>query len=156
MPGEVGKVIFKLNGRADVEAGLFFTLFGMLTAGLSLQYRLGTIATMGPGMFPLILGTILAILGLVILTKGLLARGEESKTLPLGPAIMITASLLVFAFLALSVGLVAAIPAQVVVALWASEHFTWKRAAALSAGLLVFCYVVFVHLLGIAVPMIAV
>lgn len=149
-------MMFKLSGRADVEAGLFFTLFGMLTTGLSLQYRLGSIATMGPGMFPLILGTILAILGLVILAKGLLAGGEQSKSLPFGPAIMITVSLLVFALLALSVGLIAAIPAQVVIALWASEHFTWKRAAALSAGLLVFCYVVFVHFLGIAVPMIAV
>lgn len=130
--------------------------FGSLTAVLSLRYPLGTIAAMGPGMFPLILGGILAILGLVILAKGLLARGETTRSLPLGPVILITASLLVFAFLVLSVGLVAAIPAQVVIALWASEHFTWKRAVALSAGLLAFCYVVFVHFLGIAVPMIAV
>jgi hypothetical protein len=107
-------------------------------------------------MFPLILGIILAVLGLVILTKGLLGSGENAKNLPLGPAILITASLLVFAFLVLSAGLLAAIPAQVVIALWASEHFTWKRAVVLSVGLLAFCYVVFVHFLGIAVPMIAV
>lgn len=155
-PSEVGWVNFKTNKQADVEAGLFFTAFGSLTAALSLQYHLGTIATMGPGMFPLFLGVALAILGLIILTKGLVARGEEAKSLPLGPVILITASLLVFAFLVLSMGLVAAIPAQVVIALWASEHFTWKRAVALSAGLLAFCYVVFVYFLGIAVPMIAV
>lgn len=156
MSGEVGKVIFKLDKQADVEAGLFFTLFGGLTAGLSLRYRLGTIAEMGPGMFPLILGTMLAILGLMILTKGLLGSGEKAKSLPPGPAILITASLLAFAFLVLSAGLAAAIPAQVVIALWGSEHFTWKRAVVLSAGLLAFCYVVFVHFLGIAVPIIAV
>lgn len=149
-------MIFKANKQADFEAGLFFALFGCLTAALSLQYPLGTVAAMGPGMFPLILGIVLAIIGLAILAKSLLVKGEEIRSLPFWPAILITLSLLVFAFLVLSVGLVAAIPAQVFVALWASEHFTWKRAAALSVGLLVFCYVVFIHFLGIAVPMIAV
>ncbi len=145
-----------LNRKADIEAGLFFTLFGALTAGLSLQYQMGTVAAMGPGFFPFLLGVLLAVIGLIIFAKGLLARGEVVRTLPLWPAILITASLLVFAFLVLTAGLAAAVTAQVVVALRASEHFTWKRALALSAALLIFCYVVFVHFLGISVPMIAV
>ena len=49
--------------KADLEAGLFFMSFGTLTAVLSQQYRLGTIAQMGPGMFPMMLGVILAVLG---------------------------------------------------------------------------------------------
>lgn len=139
--------------NADIEAGLFFTLFGALTAALSLQYNLGTIAAMGPGLFPLILGTLLAGIGLVIFVKGLLFGGEETRSLPLWPVILITASLLVFAFLVLTVGLAVAVPAQVFIALRASQHFTLKRAIALSLGLLIFCYVVFVYLLGIPVPM---
>lgn len=148
-------MIFKSNGQADVEAGLFFTGFGVLTAALSLQYKLGTIATMGPGMFPLILGVILAILGLFILAKGFMGKGEQAKSLPIKPILLITASVIVFALLLLTAGLLFAIPAQVVVALWASEHFTWKRALLLSAGLLAFCYGVFVYFLGISVPLIA-
>lgn len=150
------KVSFRLNNKADVEAGLFFTLFGGLTAALSLQYEMGTIAAMGPGMFPLILGVLLTILGLVILMKGMLGGGETAKALPRKPAILVSLSLLAFAFLVLSVGLVAAVPAQIFIALWASDHFTLKRAIALSIGLLLFCYVVFIYFLGIAVPMIAV
>lgn len=150
------KVSFRLNNKADVEAGLFFTLFGGLTAGLSLQYQVGTIAAMGPGMFPLILGVILTILGLVILAKGVMAGGETTRSLPLRAVLLITLSLLVFAVLVLSLGLVAAVPAQVFIALWASDHFTLKRAIALSIGLLLFCYLVFSYFLGIAVPMIAV
>jgi hypothetical protein len=145
-----------LNRKADIEAGLFFTLFGGLTAGLSLQYQMGTIAAMGPGFFPFMLGVLLTAIGLIIFVKGLMARGEMVRALPLWPAILITASLLIFAFLVLTAGLAAAVTAQVIVALRASEHFTWKRAAALSVGLLVFCYVVFVQFLGISVPMIAV
>lgn len=147
---------FRHNKSADIEAGLFFTLFGSLTAALSLQYRLGTIAMMGPGMFPLILGVLLAVIGLGIVAKGLLAGEEKARDIPLKPALLIAASLLVFAFLVVSVGLLAAVPVQVFVALWASHHFTWKRAIALSAGILAFCYVVFVYLLGISAPMIAV
>ncbi|MDF2117662.1 tripartite tricarboxylate transporter TctB family protein [Roseiarcaceae bacterium H3SJ34-1] len=142
--------------NADIEAGLFFTLFGGLTAALSLQYNLGTIAAMGPGLFPLMLGTLLAVIGLVIFIKGILFGGEEARSLPLWPIILITASLLVFAFLLLTVGLTVAVPAQVFIALRASQHFTVKRAIALSLGLLAFCYVVFVYLLGIPVPMIGI
>lgn len=146
----------KSNRAADIEAGLLFALFGAVTAALSLQYPLGTIAMMGPGMFPFLLGVILSVLGLTILAKGLLAEGEEARSFPLGPAILIPASLLIFALLVVWVGLLVAVPAQVFVALWASDHFTFKRAVALSIGLLAFCYTVFVHFLGIAVPLIAV
>lgn len=141
---------------ADIEAGVFFALLGGLTAALSLRYPLGTIAVMGPGMFPLILGVLLTTLGLSILAKGLLMEGEDARRFPIGSAILIAASLLVFAFLVVSVGLLVAVPAQVFVALWASDHFTFKRAVALSAGLLAFCYVVFIYFLGVSVPMIAV
>ncbi|KQX40192.1 hypothetical protein ASD04_06035 [Devosia sp. Root436] len=146
----------KSSGRADLEAGLFFTGFGVLTAVLSLQYPLGTIAMMGPGMFPFMLGTILAILGLVMLLSGLSGMGEESRSLPLVPIILISLSILAFAVLLVRVGLAAAIVAQVFIALWASEHFSWRRAVALSLGLLAFCYVVFVYFLGISVPLLAV
>jgi hypothetical protein len=146
---------FKSKKNADIEAGILFTLFGAVTAAMSLQYPLGTIAMMGPGMFPLILGVFLTIIGLMILASGIFVGGEDIRHLPLKPALLIAASLLVFAFLALSVGLLVAIPAQVFVALWASEHFTLKRAVLLSAGLLAFCYVVFIYFLGISVPLIA-
>jgi len=143
------------SGQADVEAGLFFMFFGSLTAILSLRYPLGTVASMGPGMFPLMLGCILAGVGLLILINGLVNRGEDARPLALGPITLITASILVFALLLKPVGLIAAIPAQVLIGLWASEHFTWKRVAGLSLGLLAFCYLVFVYFLGIPVPLIA-
>ena len=135
---------------------MFFTAFGILTAVLSLQYRLGTIAAMGPGMFPLMLGCILSVVGLAILVPGLRGRGEIARSLPIKAAILIALSILAFAFLLLKVGLAAAIPAQVVISLLASEHFTLKRAIALSAGILAFCYGVFVYFLGISVPLLAV
>ena len=145
----------KLVGKANVEAGAFFTLFGVVTAILSLEYKIGTAAEMGPGYFPLALGIVLTVIGLIILIAGLAPGGEDARNVPLKPIFLIAVSLLAFAVLVVNVGLVFAVPALVFISLLASEHFSIGRAAALSAGLLVFCYLVFVRLLGVPVPMIA-
>jgi len=47
------------------SAGFIF-LIGAATAAGSLSYQMGTLARMGPGYFPLLLGAVLALLGLLI------------------------------------------------------------------------------------------
>lgn len=145
----------RIGGNADVEAGAFFAVFGVVTALLSLQYKLGSAADMGPGFFPLALGIILAIVGLTILVRGFSGRGEAVRSFSLRALALISLSLVAFAVLMLTAGLLVAIPALVFISLLASEHFTVLRASAVSAGLILFCYVLFVHVLGISLPMIA-
>jgi hypothetical protein len=145
----------KVAGRADIEAGVFFSLFGAATALLSLQYKMGTAAEIGPGFFPLLLGILLTIIGLTILLKGISGHGEESRGMSLRALFFIVLSLVLFAVLMLTAGMLFAVPALVFVSLLASEHFTFIRAAAISIGLVLFCYIVFVHLLGVSAPMIA-
>lgn len=50
----------------DGAAGLAFFVFGIGFAVLALNYPLGTTMRMGPGYFPVVLGLILAGLGLVV------------------------------------------------------------------------------------------
>lgn len=145
----------KLIGMADVEAGAFFALFGTVTAVLSLQYGIGTAAEMGPGYFPLTMGVLLTIIGLAILVNGLVNNAEKASTLNVKPMIVVALSLIAFAVLIVNVGLIFAVPVLVFISLLASDHFSVSRALMLSAGLLLFCYLVFVRFLGVAVPMIA-
>jgi hypothetical protein len=145
----------RLVGKADIEAGAFFTLLGVATALLSLEYKIGTAAEMGPGYFPLALGIALTLIGLIILIGGLVRGGEDARNVPLKPMFLIAVALLAFAVLVTNAGLIFAVPALVFISLLASEHFSIARATALSAGLLAFCYLAFVRLLGIPVPMIA-
>jgi Tripartite tricarboxylate transporter TctB family len=145
----------KVAGKADIEAGAFFSLFGAATALLSLQYKMGTAAEMGPGFFPLLLGVLLTVIGVGILLKGISGHGENSRGVSLRALFFIALSLALFAILMVTAGMLFAVPALVFVSLLASDHFTFVRAAAISAGLVVFCYVVFVHLLGVSAPMIA-
>ncbi len=145
----------KLIGNADVEAGAFFAVFGAVTAALSMQYKLGTAAEMGPGFFPLMLGICLTLVGIAILAKGLLVGRSDARNFSASALFFIVLSLVAFAALMLTAGLVFAIPALTFISLIASSHFTLLRATAISAGLLVFTYVVFIHFLGVLAPMIA-
>ena len=57
----------------DVLAGGIFVLIGGAFLVGSLGYELGTPLRMGPGYFPLLVGAIVAVLGLAIVVKGLVA-----------------------------------------------------------------------------------
>src|SRR5690606_10573829 len=52
-----------IRNQKDFVAGLLFLLVGLGFAYASAQYRLGTPARMGPGFFPLVLGSLLALFG---------------------------------------------------------------------------------------------
>jgi len=55
----------------DVWAGLLLIVVGGLAVALGRDYPLGTAMRMGPGYFPMALGTLLVALGGYILAKGL-------------------------------------------------------------------------------------
>ena len=61
----------------DMKSGLFFAVVGVFAVWRGLDYDMGTAARMGPGYFPVVLGGVLALLGLAILGRGLLEPGEE-------------------------------------------------------------------------------
>ena len=108
-----GVLATKLVGKADVEAGAFFTLFGVVTAILSLEYKIGTAAEMGPGYFPLALGAVvLTVIGLITLIGGLAYIAMKTQeNVPLKPMFLIAVSLLAFAVLVVNAGLIFAVPA---------------------------------------------
>src|SRR5690606_21958634 len=57
-----------LKNNADLAGGFILLVLGVATTAYTLAYyHLGTLSRMGPGMFPLILGVLIAGLGLLIL-----------------------------------------------------------------------------------------
>ena len=53
----------KIKSQKDFFSGLLYTLVGAAFAYGATSYNIGTGARMGPGYFPLLLGSILAIIG---------------------------------------------------------------------------------------------
>ena len=62
-----------IKSEKDFFSGLMFTIVGGAFAFGATTYNIGTGARMGPGYFPLLLGIVLAILGMIITAQALIS-----------------------------------------------------------------------------------
>ena len=150
----------KIRSQKDFFAGLMFAGAGAAFAIGAFNYKLGTGARMGPGYFPLMLGILLAVLGLWVLLSSLAWRtggGGRTDTNPVGPiawkplAFVIGANLVFGVLLGgmptldlPALGLVLAIYAVVVISSMAGAQFSLKGSLALATVLAIGSYLVFI------------
>jgi hypothetical protein len=149
----------RLNGRqavTDILAGLIFVAFGLAFAATSLSYELGTPLRMGPGYFPLVLGGILVVLGLLIVGKGLVAgSGDEGRlgSIPWRALVLIVLAVLFFGLTVRGLGLVPATAVTALLTALASYRTGILAAVATAAGLTVLCVLIFLLALQLRLPM---
>ena len=129
---------------------------GVLTLGLaagvlieSSQYGRGTLLRMGPGYFPMLLGTLLLALGAVLTVRGFKQHAEPITVPRLRPIAFISAAVSLFALTLPVFGLAPAIVLLVVVSACASPVRRPITIGLLAIGLTAFAYVVFVRLLSL-------
>ena len=138
----------------DLVAGLALIVAGAAYAAYASAYMpLGTLRQMGPGMFPMGLGVLLAIFGAVILVPAFVQRAEIPKVNPRA-LLAVTASVVVFAILIRRVGL---LPSVVVTTLVASLAIPGRRPLlilVLCIALAALTWLIFVQLLNLTVPVI--
>lgn len=122
----------------DVAAGLLFVCFGAIGLYLGRDYPVGTALRMGAGYVPRGLCWLMVILGSGIALKGVISGGEPLARWAWRPLAIVAVSVLLFAFLIESQGLVLATLALVLVSAYAGEDFRWKEmsivAVVLAAG----------------------
>ncbi|MEN9384679.1 MAG: hypothetical protein RL323_1822 [Pseudomonadota bacterium] len=149
-----------IKSQKDFVSGLMFMVTGAAFAIGSIDYSVGTAARMGPGYFPLILGVLLSILGLVVLFKSLgdtKQEGEAIGTIAWKPLFFVIGANLLFGSLLgglpllglPAMGLVPAIVALVLMASAAGEAFKLREALVLASILALGSYLTFVKLLGL-------
>ena len=138
----------------DVLAGGIFVLIGGSFAVGSLSYELGTPLRMGPGYFPLVVGVIVAVLGLAIVLKGLVA-GEVLSfgVIPWRAIVVIVLALLFFGFTVRGLGFVPASAMTAVLTTLASPRVRPLPAAAVTVGLTVASTLIFVVGLQLRIPL---
>jgi hypothetical protein len=148
----------KIKSQKDFFAGLMFTVVGIAFGWGATTYSVGTGARMGPGYFPLMLGILLAILGIIVIFTALTIEtvdGEHVGKIAWRPLGYIIGANLVFGILLgglpsfglPAMGLIAAIYALVLIAGLAGEHYSVKSSLILATILAVGSYVAFVVLL---------
>ena len=138
----------------DVLAGGIFVVIGGAFVVGSLGYELGTPLRMGPGYFPLLVGVIVAALGLAIVLKGLIA-GEVITfgAIPWRAVAAIVLALLFFGFTVEGLGFVPTSAVAALLTTLASSRVRLLRAVLVAAGLTVASTLIFVVGLQLRIPL---
>jgi hypothetical protein len=153
----------KIKSQKDFFAGLMFMVMGIAFAWGATNYTIGEGARMGPGYFPLMLGILLAAIGLFVMFEAMVVEtedGEKIGTAAWKPLFFIIASNVLFGILLAglpkfgipAMGLIVAIYGLTFVAALAGEEFKAKEVAILATVLAIGSYLAFIVLLKLQFP----
>lgn len=153
-----------IKSQKDFFSGLLFMAIGVAFAWGATSYSVGSAARMGPGYFPLMVGVLLAILGVVITFKSLVVETEDGEKIGAWawkPLFFIIAANLVFGLMLgglpslkiPAMGLIAGIYALTFIAALAGEEFKLKEVAILASVLAVMSYLAFIVLFKLQFPL---
>jgi hypothetical protein len=153
----------RIKSQKDFFAGLMFTVVGIAFGWGATNYNIGQGARMGPGYFPLMLGILLAALGLVITFTALVVeteRGDRVGSIAWKPLGFIIGSNILFGILLAGLpklgvpafGLIVAIYGLTFVAALAGDEFKTKEVMILATVLASVSYLAFVKLLNLQFP----
>ncbi len=152
-----------IKSQKDFFSGLLFMGVGVAFAWGATNYSVGTGARMGPGYFPLMLGVLMAVLGIVITFNSLVVETEDGDKIgswAFKPLFFIIAANLVFGLMLgglpsvkiPAMGLIVGIYALTFIASLAGEEFKVKEVAILATILAIMSYLAFIVLLKLQFP----
>ena len=142
-----------IRSPKDFCAGLLFVALGAAFVALALQYRLGDLHRIGPGLFPTLVGSVLVGLGLIVAGRALLVEGPPIERIQARPLLVSLVAILLFGLALQWLGVVAAIAVLVLVGAYASRDVRVLQVLALAVFLIVFSVAIFVWLLGLPLPL---
>ena len=152
-----------IKSEKDSFSGLMFTIVGGAFAFGATTYNIGTGARMGPGYFPLMLGIVLAILGMIITAQAMISGrpgGDKIGAFAWRPLCFIIGANLLFGVLLgglpsiglPAMGLIVGIYGLTLVASLAGERFNLKEVLIVATLLSLLSYGAFIMLLKLQFP----
>jgi Tripartite tricarboxylate transporter TctB family len=140
----------------DILSGLIFIGFGLAFGIAAAGYDIGAALRMGPGYFPLVLAVVIGALGVAILVKGLVAAEDEGGIgpIPWRGLILLSIAVIFFGVTIRGLGLAPCLFVTVFLTAMASRRNTIVSAALIAAGLTLFCSLIFIYGLGVALPLV--
>jgi hypothetical protein len=140
----------KIRDRHDIIGGFTLTALGIFVIVYAQRYEFGDLNRMGPGYFPVALGVLLTVLGLIIAIPALFRDGERIH-FDLAPFLLVVGSLSAFAVALKPLGIVLATMISVVISSMASE-MSWIARGLLAIGIAAITYGVFIFGLSMVIP----
>jgi hypothetical protein len=144
----------KIRHETDFWSGVMFIAFGLFFAVFATRYDFGTAQRMGPAYFPIVLGGLLVLVGVLVALTGLGRAGEGGKVEKFHFAEMawVLGAVVIYAVILRWAGVLVSMFALIVISSFASHEFRWKEAFILSIVMAVITYVVFILGLKLTIP----
>ena len=144
-----------IRNPRDFWAGAIYLALAIVVIWVGRNYQQGTSARMGPGYFPAVLGSILALFGVVSMVRSFIRPGEPIEPMAWKPLVLVLGSVVLFGVLLDRLGLLIALPCLIIVSALASRYSRPDvTSIAALIGLVAFCALVFVKGLGVPMPLI--
>lgn len=140
------------GSRPDLLASAIFIGLGTLVLWSTRDLTVGSAAMMGPGYMPMMIGSLVIILGLVVGLIGLFKGGEPIGTVQLRPLVILLASVAGFALAAESAGFIIAAAGLIIFGSTADREWRVREVLISSALLTLFGLVVFIYGLDVQMP----
>src|SRR5690606_24798392 len=80
----------------DFWSGVMFLVFGLSAVLIGQDYEMGSAGRMGPGYFPVVLGGMLSLIGLVSVVRSFFHQGEGLGRFALKEAFLVLFAVLLF------------------------------------------------------------
>ena len=144
-----------LRDNQDFWSGVMLIAVGVTALVIARNYPFGTSLRMGPGYFPIVLGSILALFGLWFIVKAFRSTEKIEQGWSLRALIVIPVSLVLFGILMTYGGFVPALIVLIFGSALASDEFNLLEVVLLTVGLTIGCIAVFIWGLGLPYPLFA-
>jgi Tripartite tricarboxylate transporter TctB family len=146
----------KIRAPQDFLAGIILIGIWAFVHWAVADLNQGTFESMGPAMFPRVLGLLLGLGGILLVVKSLLQDGEPIGKVSLRGPILVTAGIIGFALTIRTLGLAIAGVLALVVSGFATREARPREVAIFAVAMTLGCIVLFRYLLGMAVPVLIV
>lgn len=145
-----------LVNKKDMASGLFFVAAGLLYGGIALStLPFGSALRMGPGYFPLILSSLMVMLGAIISLRSLKSGpGTAFGVMPWRGLLLILLATVIFAAFIDDLGMVPGLLLTTFIATLASKEVTWQRSLIATLFITIFCTLVFSYAVRLPIPVI--
>ena len=143
-----------LRDNQDFWSGVMLIAVGATAVVIARNYPFGTSLRMGPGYFPTVLGSILALFGLWFIVKAFRSTEKIEPGWSLRALTVIPVSLVLFGILMTYGGFVPALIVLIFGSALASDEFNLLEVVLLTVGLTIGCIAVFIWGLGLPYPLV--
>jgi putative tricarboxylic transport membrane protein len=138
-----------IKNPKDFWTGIMYVGMGGAALMLSQNYTMGSTLRMGPGYFPTVLGSLLALVGLASIVRSVIKPGEQIAAFAWRGLALALGSVVLFGILVRGAGLAPAVVLMVLMSAFAHEKFKLVPSIVLAIGMALFSVLVFIKGLGV-------